>query len=184
MLSNCADLLFAFRDLGCHATPVEQCRLQERRVRTLLVCLLLKTSVRLQCTENLAVYSSRHSRPVLRKLAECRYAAGATVQILLFGILAIEVKRKAPTAHTVLEIVSESPFSCSYPDTFFWNSRRRGSHRSALTCVRVPVEAACCVACTVVLLNKFSGFKSETNVFSQGLGNSKTPKKAENPVNP
>jgi len=37
-----------------------------------------------------------------------RYAAGATIQILLFGILAIEVKRKAPTAHTVLEIISES----------------------------------------------------------------------------
>ncbi len=35
----------------------------------------------------------------------CRYASGATVQILLFGILAIEVKRKAPTAHTILEIV-------------------------------------------------------------------------------
>ena len=34
-----------------------------------------------------------------------RYASGATVQILLFGILAIEVKRKAPTAHTILEIV-------------------------------------------------------------------------------
>ena len=34
------------------------------------------------------------------------YAAGATIQIVLFGILAIEVKRKAPTAHTVLEIIS------------------------------------------------------------------------------
>lgn len=33
------------------------------------------------------------------------YASGATVQVLLFGILAIEVKRKAPTCHTVLEIV-------------------------------------------------------------------------------
>lgn len=33
------------------------------------------------------------------------YAAGATVQVLLFGILAIEVKRKAPTCHTVLEII-------------------------------------------------------------------------------
>ena len=43
-----------------------------------------------------------------------RYAAGATIQILLFGILAIEVKRKAPTAHTVLEIISKSnlPLSC------------------------------------------------------------------------
>lgn len=38
-----------------------------------------------------------------------RYAAGATIQILLFGILAIEVKRKAPTAHTVLEIISAPP---------------------------------------------------------------------------
>ena len=33
------------------------------------------------------------------------YAAGATVQILLFGILAIEVKRRAPKAHTFLEII-------------------------------------------------------------------------------
>eukprot|EP01024_Parvocaulis_polyphysoides_P012609 TRINITY_DN145_c0_g1_i8.p1 TRINITY_DN145_c0_g1~~TRINITY_DN145_c0_g1_i8.p1 ORF type:complete len:670 (-),score=124.97 TRINITY_DN145_c0_g1_i8:1431-3440(-) len=33
------------------------------------------------------------------------YASGATIQIILFGILAIEVKRKAPTAHTILEIV-------------------------------------------------------------------------------
>jgi len=33
------------------------------------------------------------------------YAAGATVQVLLFGILAIEVKRKAPTCHTILEII-------------------------------------------------------------------------------
>jgi len=33
------------------------------------------------------------------------YAAGATIQILLFGILAIEVKRRAPRAHTFLEII-------------------------------------------------------------------------------
>ena len=33
------------------------------------------------------------------------YAAGATVQILLFGILAIEIKRRAPKAHTFLEVV-------------------------------------------------------------------------------
>ena len=32
------------------------------------------------------------------------YASGATVQILLFGIMAIEIKRKAPRAHTVLEV--------------------------------------------------------------------------------
>jgi len=33
------------------------------------------------------------------------YAAGATIQVLLFGILAIEVKRKCPNAHTFLEII-------------------------------------------------------------------------------
>ena len=33
------------------------------------------------------------------------YASGGTVQILLFGVMAIEIKRKAPRAHTVLELV-------------------------------------------------------------------------------
>jgi SSS family transporter len=33
------------------------------------------------------------------------YASGATIQVLLFGILAIEVKRKASNAHTILEII-------------------------------------------------------------------------------
>ena len=33
------------------------------------------------------------------------YASGATIQILLFGILGIEVKRRAPNAHTFLEII-------------------------------------------------------------------------------
>jgi len=33
------------------------------------------------------------------------YAAGATIQVLLFAILAIELKRKAPNAHTFPEII-------------------------------------------------------------------------------
>ena len=33
------------------------------------------------------------------------YAIGGTIQILLFGVMAIEIKRKAPRAHTVLELV-------------------------------------------------------------------------------
>lgn len=33
------------------------------------------------------------------------YAAGAAVQVLLFGIIAIELKRKAPNSHTFLEII-------------------------------------------------------------------------------
>merc|ERR1719247_2404354 len=33
------------------------------------------------------------------------YASGATIQVLLFGVLAIELKKKAKTAHTVCEMV-------------------------------------------------------------------------------
>ncbi|TPX63359.1 hypothetical protein CcCBS67573_g08701 [Chytriomyces confervae] len=33
------------------------------------------------------------------------YASGATIQVLLFAILAIEVKKKAPNCHTFLEII-------------------------------------------------------------------------------
>ena len=33
------------------------------------------------------------------------YASGATVQVLLFATLAIELKRKAPNAHTFLEVI-------------------------------------------------------------------------------
>lgn len=33
------------------------------------------------------------------------YASGATIQVLLFSILAVYVKRRAPSAHTYLEIV-------------------------------------------------------------------------------
>ena len=34
-----------------------------------------------------------------------RYSAGAVLQIMLFGVLAVQIKRKAPNAHTILEIV-------------------------------------------------------------------------------
>lgn len=33
------------------------------------------------------------------------YAAGASIQVVLFAIIAIELKRKAPTAHTFLEVI-------------------------------------------------------------------------------
>lgn len=33
------------------------------------------------------------------------YASGATVQIILFATLAIQLKRKAPNAHTFLEVI-------------------------------------------------------------------------------
>ena len=34
-----------------------------------------------------------------------RYAAGATIQVILFAVLAIEIKRKCPAIHTMLEVV-------------------------------------------------------------------------------
>jgi len=34
--------------------------------------------------------------------------SGATIQVLLFAIMAVEIKRKAPTCHTVLEVVRVS----------------------------------------------------------------------------
>ena len=33
------------------------------------------------------------------------YAAGATIQVLLFAVLAVEIKRKCPSIHTILEVV-------------------------------------------------------------------------------
>jgi Na+/proline symporter len=42
-------------------------------------------------------------------MSECayarRYSAGAVLQIMLFGIMAIQIKRKAPNCHTILEVV-------------------------------------------------------------------------------
>jgi Na+/proline symporter len=35
-----------------------------------------------------------------------RYASGATIQVLLFGVIAISLKKVAPSAHTVCEIVN------------------------------------------------------------------------------
>jgi hypothetical protein len=47
------------------------------------------------------------------------YAAGATIQILLFGIVAIEVKRRAPAAHTFCEIIKLRWGTCAHI-IFFW----------------------------------------------------------------
>ena len=47
------------------------------------------------------------------------YASGATIQILLFGIIAIEVKRRAPNAHTFCEIIKLRWGTCAHI-IFFW----------------------------------------------------------------
>jgi SSS family transporter len=43
---------------------------------------------------------------ILLRLHQNRYASGATIQVLLFGVLAINLKKVAPSAHTVAEIVN------------------------------------------------------------------------------
>ncbi|KAI9835472.1 MAG: hypothetical protein M1819_002390 [Sarea resinae] len=42
------------------------------------------------------------------------YASGATVQILLFATLAIELKRRAPNAHTFLEVIRARYGACTH----------------------------------------------------------------------
>jgi Na+/proline symporter len=46
------------------------------------------------------------SRFILTLLSQFRYASGATIQVLLFGVIAISLKKVAPSAHTMCEIVN------------------------------------------------------------------------------
>ena len=53
----------------------------------------------------LCLYEMHVRHTLTSYLQICRYAAGATVQILMFSILACKVKQNAPRCHTYLEIV-------------------------------------------------------------------------------
>jgi Na+/proline symporter len=48
------------------------------------------------------------------------YASGATIQILLFGILAIDVKIRAPNAHTFLEMIKVRWGTCAHLTFMFF----------------------------------------------------------------
>jgi len=48
------------------------------------------------------------------------YASGATLQILLFGILAIDVKIRAPNAHTFLEMIKVRWGTCAHMTFLFF----------------------------------------------------------------
>ena len=50
--------------------------------------------------------SQRHTFTNSSVSSQHRYASGATIQVLLFGVLAISLKKVAPSAHTVCEIVN------------------------------------------------------------------------------
>ena len=53
------------------------------------------------------VFSKLTSHPsIIVTLEWNRYASGATIQVLLFGVLAINLKKIAPSSHTVCEIVN------------------------------------------------------------------------------
>ena len=46
-----------------------------------------------------------HLRPLLLITHSAKYAAGATVQIFMFSVLACKIKMNAPRCHTWLEII-------------------------------------------------------------------------------
>jgi Na+/proline symporter len=50
--------------------------------------------------------TSSHNTSLCYFSSNFRYASGATIQVLLFGVLAIKLKKVAPSAHTVAEIVN------------------------------------------------------------------------------
>jgi Na+/proline symporter len=59
------------------------------------------------------------------------YAAGASIQVLLFGILAIEIKVKAPTAHTFLELVYARWGKTAHIVFMVYGTHRAASARAA-----------------------------------------------------
>jgi hypothetical protein len=69
--------------------------------------------VSLYCLQHAQHYTTHHAcRRICWQTPDSRLtaaaaaaAAGATIQVLLFAIMAVEIKRKAPTCHTVLEVV-------------------------------------------------------------------------------
>ena len=64
-------------DLGCYIAPVFECGIYLRGVRSLLV------------SDGMGIFRCSSSLSNLH-----RYASGATIQVLLFAVLAVEIKRK------------------------------------------------------------------------------------------
>lgn len=62
-----------------------------------------------------------HHHLLSSTLLSHRYASGATIQVLLFGVLAIKIKRVAPNAHTVAEIVKARWGSSAHATFLFFN---------------------------------------------------------------
>lgn len=84
-------------DLGRHSPPIFKRCLAIRCLRTFLV----SDDNTFECSVFIHV-----TLLLSDKFLHFRYASGATIQVLLFGVLAIKLKKIAPSSHTVCEIVN------------------------------------------------------------------------------
>lgn len=91
------------------------------------------------------------------------YASGATVQIILFATIAIELKRRAPNAHTFLEVIR--------------------ARYGAVTHIVFMVFGVCTnILVTSMLLT--GGSAVVTSVSSSMVGSMKTADRSSSPVYP
>jgi hypothetical protein len=81
------------------------------------------------------------------------YASGATIQILLFGILAIEVKRRAPTCHTFLELVE-----ARWGKVAHFNFMAMGFFTQTLVTMMLILGGADCMQATAGIDSYLGGF--------------------------
>ncbi|KAF2720498.1 Na+/solute symporter [Polychaeton citri CBS 116435] len=126
----------------------------------------------LQSTAVAYKYGVSGMYPVLQ--SECAspfwYASGATVQVILFATLAIEVKRKAPNAHTFLEVIRAryGPVTHGVFMVFAFMTNilvtamlLTGGSAVVTTLCGVPTAAACyLLPIGVVLYTVFGGIKA------------------------
>ncbi|PGH14214.1 hypothetical protein AJ79_03187 [Helicocarpus griseus UAMH5409] len=98
------------------------------------------------------------------------YAAGATVQIILFATLAIELKRQSPNAHTVLEVIRARygkfthivfTIFCLMTNILVSAMLLAGGSAVSSSMTGIPTAAACyLLPLGVVLYTMFGGVKS------------------------
>jgi Na+/proline symporter len=99
------------------------------------------------------------------------YASGATVQILLFATIAIELKRRAPNAHTFLEVIKARYGVVAHSVYLTFGLMTNILVTAMLLCggsavasdlSGVPTAAACfLLPLGVVIYSKFVGVKAE-----------------------
>lgn len=98
------------------------------------------------------------------------YASGATVQILLFATLAIELKRRAPNAHTFLEVIKARYGTAAHCTFMVFGLMTNilvtamlltGGSAVVTSLTGVPTEAACfLLPLGVIVYTLFGGIKA------------------------